>query len=72
MVRRALLDLRKPKYHNYKVYIHNLANFDAYFLINELANIGFLSSITHKGNIVTSLRPKINESIISNELISSF
>jgi hypothetical protein len=38
MIKIAISSLLKPKYNNYKIYIHNLSNFDAtfFFLIYYL------------------------------------
>ena len=40
MIKTALTSLLIRKYHNYKVYIHNLSNFDGIFLFNILTEIG--------------------------------
>jgi hypothetical protein len=41
------------KYDNYKVYIHNLARFDAIFLLKILANLGICKPIIHKDKIIS-------------------
>jgi phage antirepressor YoqD-like protein len=53
MITKALSDLKRPKYHNHKVYIHNLAGFDGYFIIKELSNLGILTPIIHDGKIIS-------------------
>jgi len=53
MIQKALLDLKKPKYHNHKIYVHNLAGFDGFFIIKELSKIGLLSPIIHEGKIIS-------------------
>lgn len=53
MITMALMDLRKPKYHNHKIYVHNLAGFDGFFIIKELSNIGILNPIIHDGKIIS-------------------
>lgn len=53
MIIKALTDLKRKKYHNHKIYIHNLAGFDGFFIIKELANIGQLSPIIHEGKIIS-------------------
>lgn len=53
MILKALSDLKRKKYHNYKIYVHNLAGFDGFFIIKELANIGILTPIIHNGKIIS-------------------
>nr|YP_010852515.1 DNA polymerase [Aureoboletus raphanaceus]WGL38744.1 DNA polymerase [Aureoboletus raphanaceus] len=40
MIKTALSYLLTRKYHNYKVYVHNLSNFDGIFIFNILMEIG--------------------------------
>ena len=53
MIRNAILDLYNRKYDNYKVYLHNLANFDGIFLLKILSKIGYCESIIHKGKLIS-------------------
>jgi hypothetical protein len=46
-------DLMVRKYNNYKVYIHNLAGFDANFLLKILVNLGIVKPIIHHGKIIS-------------------
>jgi hypothetical protein len=46
MMENAIEHLMKRKYHNYKVYLHNLSNFDGIFLLR------ILSSFSEKVNII--------------------
>jgi hypothetical protein len=39
MIKIAISSLLKPKYNNYKIYVHNLSNFDAAFFLNLLSSI---------------------------------
>jgi hypothetical protein len=41
------------KYHNYKVYIHNLAKFDIIFLLKYLVKVGSLQPVIHNGRIIS-------------------
>lgn len=40
------------KYNKYKVYIHNLANFDGIFLLRTLAKIGQVNVVINEGRII--------------------
>jgi hypothetical protein len=53
MIFQAISDLMIKKYDNYKVYIHNLANFDAIFLLKLLAEIGICHPIIHHDKIIS-------------------
>lgn len=53
MIMSALMDLMIKKYDNYKVYIHNLANFDGIFLIKILTKLGNCKPIIHNGKIIS-------------------
>jgi hypothetical protein len=53
MINHALTELMIKKYDNYKVYIHNLARFDAIFLLKILANLGICKPIIHKDKIIS-------------------
>jgi hypothetical protein len=46
MMENAIEHLMKRKYHNYKVYLHNLSNFDGIFLLK------ILTSLSDKINII--------------------
>lgn len=46
MIITALHYLLKPKYHNYKIYVHNFSNFDAIFIIK------YLLSLKYNGELV--------------------
>jgi hypothetical protein len=53
MIKTAIKDLMIKKYDNYKVYIHNLANFDAIFLLKILADLGQCKPIIHHGDRIS-------------------
>src|SRR6267154_2363137 len=53
MIINCMKDLMVRKYNNYKVYIHNLAGFDAYFLLKILVNLGIVKPIIHHGKIIS-------------------
>lgn len=61
MISKALTDLKRKKYHNHKIYIHNLAGFDGLFITKELANVGFLTPIIHEGKIISLKLTFFNE-----------
>lgn len=41
------------KYDNYKVYVHNLANFDAIFLLKILTKLGLCKPLIHNNKIIS-------------------
>ena len=41
MIIKALMFLLEPKYHRYKIYVHNLSNFDGVFLLKHLINLKY-------------------------------
>jgi DNA polymerase elongation subunit (family B) len=53
MLKKALNDLMVKKYDNYRIYIHNLANFDAIFLLKILAKIAICKPIIHNDRIIS-------------------
>nr|AAC33727.1 B type DNA polymerase [Cyclocybe aegerita] len=54
MISRAMNDICIRKYKNYKVYLHNFAKFDGYFLVKYLSKLGFIDNIIiNKGRIIT-------------------
>jgi hypothetical protein len=53
MIKTAIKDLAIKKYDNYNVYIHNLANFDAIFLLKILAELGTVNPIIHDGKLIS-------------------
>jgi len=53
MIIQAIKDIMIKKYDNYKIYIHNLSNFDAIFLLKILAGMGFCKPIIHHDNIIS-------------------
>jgi hypothetical protein len=53
MIIHALKDLMIKKYDNYKVYIHNLAKFDAIFLLKILADLGYVKPIIPNDKIIS-------------------
>jgi DNA polymerase type B, organellar and viral len=53
MLTQAIKDLMIKKYDNYKVYIHNLANFDAIFLLKILTELGQIKPIIHHGDLIS-------------------
>lgn len=53
MIIDCMKDLMVRKYNNYKVYIHNLAGFDANFLLKILVNLGIVKPIIHHGKIIS-------------------
>jgi hypothetical protein len=53
MIEHAIPDLMRKKYDNYIVYIHNLANFDAIFLLKILTNLGQIKPIIHNDKLIS-------------------
>jgi hypothetical protein len=53
MIKTAIKDLMVKKYDNYKVYIHNLARFDAIFLLKILVELGQVKPIIHNGDLIS-------------------
>jgi DNA polymerase type B, organellar and viral len=51
------------KYDNYKIYIHNMAGFDANFLLKILTELGDIKPIIHHGQLI-SINFKFNNYII--------
>jgi len=49
----AIKDLMIKKYNNYKVYIHNMAGFDAIFLLKILTELGTIKPIIHHGDLIS-------------------
>lgn len=53
MLQKALQSITIRKYNRYKVYIHNMANLDAIFLVKIMNKIGFVTPIINKGRIIS-------------------
>ena len=53
MISKTIRDLCIRKYKNYKVYIHNFANFDLIFLLKYLAKLGIVKPIIHNGKFIS-------------------
>lgn len=43
----------KPKYNGYKIYVHNLSNFDSIFLMKILVKLGEVKPIINKGRLIS-------------------
>src|SRR5712672_2148422 len=41
------------KYNGYKVYIHNMANFDIIFLLKYIVKVATLKPVIHNGRIIS-------------------
>ena len=52
MIINCIKELMIKKYDNYKIYIHNLAGFDANFLLKILVNLGEVKPIIHYNKII--------------------
>ena len=48
MVFNAIVGICIRKYKDYKIYLHNFAKFDGYFLLKYLSQIGQTSPVIHK------------------------
>jgi hypothetical protein len=53
MIINCINEIMIRKYDNYKVYIHNLSNFDANFLLKILVNMGDVKPIIHENKIIS-------------------
>ena len=53
MILEAFKVLNKRKYHNQKIYIHNLSNFDGVFLLKHLDNIGKVKVLKREDRILS-------------------
>lgn len=53
MLIQAIKELMIKKYDNYQVYIHNLAKFDAIFLLKPLAKLGQIKPIIHNKELIS-------------------
>lgn len=54
MISNAMKDINRKKYKGYRIYLHNFAKFDGYFLLKYLSQIGDTSPTIHKGRIISS------------------
>lgn len=53
MIKEAIKNIMVKKYDNYVIYIHNLSNFDAVFLLRILAELGIIKPIIHHGDLIS-------------------
>ena len=60
----AIKNIMVKKYDNYKVYIHNMARFDAIFLLKILANLGEIKPIIHNDKII-SITFRLNDYVLT-------
>jgi uncharacterized protein YprB with RNaseH-like and TPR domain len=58
MLLKCILDMLKPKYKDYTVYVHNLANFDIYFIHNLLHNHTTVTNLISVDRAIISLTIK--------------
>jgi len=49
-----MTDISKRKYKGYKIYFHNFAKFDGYFLIRYLGQLGKCDPLIHNGKIIST------------------
>jgi hypothetical protein len=54
MIKDAMKDICIRKYKGYRIYLHNFAKFDGYFLIKYLNMLGRCNPIIHKGRIIST------------------
>ncbi len=71
MLQQCIKSLLIPEYNGYKIYIHNLAGFDAVFLMKELIMLGQMQPIINKGRIV-SIKFKGNSSNLDKPITLQF
>ena len=60
MLNRCIKSLLVPEYDGYKIYVHNLANFDSVFLMKALVKLGQVQPIINKGRLI-SIKLKAKE-----------
>lgn len=53
IIQSAVKSLLRSKYNGYKIYIHNLANFDGIFLMKVLIELGDVKPLIHNGKIIS-------------------
>ena len=53
MLNRCIKSLLIPEYDGYKIYVHNLANFDSVFLMKALVKLGQVQPIINKGRLIS-------------------
>lgn len=53
MIIACIKDIMIKKYDNYKIYIHNLSNFDGIFLLKILAELGDIKPIIHHDDLIS-------------------
>ena len=53
MLNRCIKSLLIPDYDGYKIYVHNLANFDSVFLMKALVKLGQVQPIINKGRLIS-------------------
>ena len=58
MIRSAFFILNKRKYHNQKVYVHNLSHFDGIFLLNIISDLSKNINIIIKEGQIIDLQMK--------------
>jgi len=72
MITHAIKDLLVKKYDNHRIYIHNLANFDAFFLLKIIVKLGNCKPIIHNDKII-SIKLNFGDHVIffrdSNQLL---
>jgi len=71
MVQDAMTDISKRKYKGYKIYLHNFAKFDGYFLIRNLSQLGVTKPIINNGRII-SCKFRLYESNYSFTFMDSY
>lgn len=49
-----MIDINRKKYKGYRIYLHNFAKFDGYFLLKYLSQIGHCTPVIHKGRIISN------------------
>ena len=54
MVNRAMTDISRKKYKDYRIYLHNFSKFDGYFLLKYLSQLGDCEPVIHKGKIISN------------------
>lgn len=64
MISSAVNSILRPKYKGFKVYLHNLSNFDGIFLIKVIKDLGNLDPVINNDRIISLTLSKDNSKLI--------
>lgn len=67
----VMTNICRKKYKDYKIYMHNFAKFDGYFLVRHLSQFGYCDPRLHKGRII-SCRFQLPETGVNVTFMDSY